>query len=238
MMQAKTTGLVLGAVLMAGPASAYDAYDPNNCNGVDWDDQRPQVVQKVIAGPRVHFIKSPYDDDFTATTCPADTEACRQKSYLVTGDFVLIGKTQGPFTCVVYQSPLANRQVWAKGWLPTSALTTVVPMPSPKVSDWIGTWYHPGGEIKIARGDGGKLGIEGGMTVPAAQDFHTGELKGNAAPERDTIAFVDDGSIPFEKTEGECRVRMQRVGQWLLVEDNSGCGGATVTFTGLYRRTK
>jgi hypothetical protein len=29
---------------------------------------------------------------------------------------------------------------------------------------------------------------------------------------------------------------MQRIGQWLLVEDNSGCGGATVTFTGLYRR--
>jgi hypothetical protein len=47
------------------------------------------------------------------------------------------------------------------------------------------------------------------------------------------------GSIPFEKTEeGGCRVRMQRIGQWLLVEDNSGCGWAAVTFTGLYRRKK
>jgi hypothetical protein len=29
---------------------------------------------------------------------------------------------------------------------------------------------------------------------------------------------------------------MQRVGAWLLVEDNMQCGGSMVTFTGLYRR--
>jgi hypothetical protein len=29
---------------------------------------------------------------------------------------------------------------------------------------------------------------------------------------------------------------MQRVGPWLVVEDNGDCGGAGVTFTGLYRR--
>jgi hypothetical protein len=28
----------------------------------------------------------------------------------------------------------------------------------------------------------------------------------------------------------------QRVGAWLLVEDNMQCGGSMVTFTGLYRR--
>jgi len=60
-----------------------------------------------------------------------------------------------------------------------------------------------------------------------------------ATPQGDTIAFVDDGSIAFEKTDaGECRVRMQRVGALLMVEDNDGCGGAGVTFSGLYRRTK
>jgi hypothetical protein len=29
---------------------------------------------------------------------------------------------------------------------------------------------------------------------------------------------------------------MQRIGPWLLVEDNSNCGGAGVSFLGLYRR--
>ncbi len=232
--------LLLCAVLIAASsASAYDAYDPNNCNGVDWDNKRALVVSQVIARPRINFIKSPYDDDFKAGKCPADTETCRKKSYLVPGDLVLTGKTQGAFTCVAYQSPLAGKQIWASGWLPSSALMPVAPMPSPKLSDWIGTWVHPGGEITISRGDGGKLSIEGEMIVPTAHDSHTGELQANATPEKDTIAFVDDGSIAFEKMEeGGCRVRIQRIGQWLLVEDNSDCGGAAVTFTGLYRRKK
>jgi hypothetical protein len=32
--------------------------------------------------------------------------------------------------------------------------------------------------------------------------------------------------------------RAIRIGPWLAVVDNSGCGGAGVSFTGLYRRTK
>ena len=63
--------LLLGALLPAGSAFAYDAYDPNNCNGVDWDDQRALAVSKVSASERVNFIKSPYDNDFKAATCPA-----------------------------------------------------------------------------------------------------------------------------------------------------------------------
>lgn len=231
--------LLLSAVLIAGSASAYDAYDSNNCNGVDWDDKRALVVSKVTAHPRVNFIKSPYDDDFKATACPAATAVCRKKSYLVMGDLVLVGKTQGDFNCVAYQSPLAKRQIWTRGWLPSAALTPVAPMASPKTSDWIGTWYHPGGSIEIKNGDGGKLHVEGEMIVPGARDVHTGEIQAQVMPEKDTIAFVDDGSIPFEKTdERGCRVRMQRIRPWLLVEDNDGCGGAGVTFTGLYRRKK
>jgi hypothetical protein len=230
--------LLLSAVLIAESASAYDAYDPNNCNGVDWDDKRALVVSKIIARPRVNFIKSPYDDDFRAATCPADTETCRKKSYLVAGDLVLTGKTQGAFICVAYQSPLARKQIWATGWVPGSALTPVAPM-SPKLPDWLGTWSHPGGEITISRsGDGGKLNIEGEMVVPTAHDSHNGQLEANATPGKDTIAFADDGSIPFDAEEAGCRVRMQRIEEWLLVEDNSGCGGAAVTFTGLYRRKK
>jgi len=74
------------------------------------------------------------------------------------------------------------------------------------------------------------------MVVPTAQDAHTGEIAATVTPGKDTIAFVDDGSMPFEQEGGGCRVRMQRVGPWLMVEDNEGCGRATVTFTGLYRR--
>src|SRR5262249_52604823 len=148
-MRAEIMGLLLSAVFFAGAASAYDADDPNNCNGVEWDDNRALVVSKVTVNPRVNFIKSPYDDDFKAVSCPAATKGCRKKSYLVKGDLVLAGKMKGDFTCVEYQSPVAKKQVWIRGWLPSAALAPVAPMPSPRTSDWIGTWYHPGGQVEI-----------------------------------------------------------------------------------------
>jgi len=46
------------------------------------------------------------------------------------------------------------------------------------------------------------------------------------------LAFED------EKSNGQCRVRMQRIGARLLVEDNGGCGGAGVSFLGFYRRKR
>jgi hypothetical protein len=225
-------------ILSATQASAYDANDPANCVGVDWDDKQTLVVSKVIATPRADFVKSPYDDDFKAEACPAATDACRKKSYLVTGDLVLTGRTRGDFTCVSYQSPTAKKPTWTVGWLPSPALTPVAPMASPSMSDWIGTWGHPGGSIEIKRGGlGGRLRIEGEMVVPTARDFHNGAFKAEAMPEKDTIAFLNDGTLPFEtKCEDACRVRMRRVGDWLMVEDNDGCGGAGVTFTGLYHR--
>jgi hypothetical protein len=230
-MRAEMLGLLLSAVFCAGSASAFGAQDPNNCNGVEWDDNRALVVAKVTAHPRVNLIKSSYDDDFRAGTCPAATKGCRKESYLVTGDLVLVGKTQGDFTCVDYQSPLASKQRWIMGWLPSTTLTPVAPMASPKTSDWIGSWYHPGGAIEIKPGDGSKLRVEGGMTLPTPSgDFQNGDFKAEVAPQS-PLAFTDEGNYG----EG-CHVRMQRIGPSLLVEDNGGCGGAGVTFTGLYRR--
>ena len=232
-------GLFSGALLSAQAAQAYDAYDPANCNGIDWDDQRALVVSKVTAQPRAHLIKSPYDDDFKAASCPAATDACRKKSFLVTGDLVLVGKTRGEFTCVLYQSPAAKKPTWSKGWLPSAALTPVTPMASAQISDWSGKWSQPGGTITIKRGDGGKLHVEGEMIVRGAQNVQTGEIGAKVTPQGGVIAFVDDGTTSFEKKDaGECRVRMQRIGPWLVVEDNSGCGGVAVTFTGFYRRAK
>jgi hypothetical protein len=149
-MRATVIGLLLGTVLFTGTAPAYDPYDPNNCIGAEWDDNRALVLSKVTAHPRVNFIKSPYDDDFKAEGCPAATKACRKKSYLVTGDLVLVGKTESEFTCVNCQLPLAKKQIWATGWLPSAALAPVAPMASPETSEWIGTWDHPPGSIEIS----------------------------------------------------------------------------------------
>jgi hypothetical protein len=234
-MRAKGFGLIGPAVLLltflsAGVASAYDPDDPRNCIGIEWDDTRASVVQKVTAAPRVNFIKSPYDDEAKAETCPADTPACRKSSYLVTGDLVLTGKALGPYTCISYQ---IEAQLWATAWLPSAALTPLAPMGSPKPADWLGAWHHPGGGVEITRRKGGPLHIEGLMLVPVGRSINNGDFQADATPHGDTLAFTDQGGYG----DG-CHVRMQRIGPLLMVEDNNGCGGSGVTFNGLYRRKK
>jgi hypothetical protein len=207
--------------------------DSNTCTGIDFHAKRPLVTSRVNTRPHVNFVKGSDDD----AACPAEKEPCRKKSFLVPGDVVLTGRAQGAFTCVAYQSFHTRKQNWTSGWLPTSALTPVEPMPSPKIADWIGSWSHPGGTISISRGKNGSLSIEGEQTHPAAGGAHSGVLGAAVAPMQGVIVFADDGTTPFEKAEdGQCLVRMQRVGAWLLVEDNMQCGGSMVTFTGLYRR--
>jgi hypothetical protein len=228
-------GTFLVAVILVLESSSFARAepDPNMCLGIDFDVAHPLVVSKISGSPRVNFIKGSDDD----AACPAATDACRKKAYLVPGDLVLSGRARGEFTCASYQSPLSRKQDWINAWLPTAALTAVAPLPSPKASDWIGSWVHAGGEISIAHGKGGKLHIEGEQTYPAAQNVHTGVLGADAEASNGTIAFAEDGSVAFEEAgDGQCRVRMQRIGPWLLVEDNEACGGIMVTFTGLYRR--
>jgi hypothetical protein len=221
-------GLTCGPLL---PARAES--DPKACRGVDFEVNRPLAVSRVSARPHVNFIKGSDDD----AACPADKEICRKKVYLVPGDIVLSGRVQGAFTCTSYQSFHTRKQNWTTGWLPTSSLTRMEPMSSPRASDWISSWSHPGGTISIAGSGGGKLSIEGEHIYPAAQSVHSGVLGAEVEPQQGMIAFVDNGSIPFDRAEdGQCMVRMQRVGIWLLVEDNQQCGGSMVTFTGLYRR--
>jgi hypothetical protein len=122
-MRARHFLLLLGVALIAQPAAANDAQDPANCTGVAGDEANPVGVSKVTASPRVYFVKSPYDD-FKADSCPATTKACRKKSYLVTGDLVLTGRTRGSFTCVSYRSMrVKSEPIWTTGWLPSTALT-------------------------------------------------------------------------------------------------------------------
>jgi hypothetical protein len=70
---------------------------------------------------------------------------------------------------------------------------------------------------------------------------HTGVLRAEAKPAQGLLQFADDGHASFDAASaeaGNCLIRMQRIAELLVVEDNSHCGGALVTFTGFYRRSR
>jgi hypothetical protein len=219
--------------MLLASGSMASAEDEADCLGVGFDAKQPVVVSTVLPGsPRVHYVKSHWED----ADCPSAAEKCRSQAYLVPGDLVLTGRTWGELTCIAYPSSKAAKPRWTNGWVPTSRLKRVPRHPSLGLSAWLGKWKTASSHIEISPAGGGMLAVEGEALLQAAQSVHSGVIEANVKPGRDLIAFADDGSIPFESDKAECQVRMQRVGAYLVVEDNGGCGGSMVTFTGLYRR--
>src|SRR5690348_15547341 len=227
---------IIGAVtaLLATLGAAEE--NPGDCLGIGFDVQHPVTIAKIIADrPQVHFIKNASDD----TACPAQREGCVHPSYVVPGDLLLVGKTRGAYSCVSYQSAADTKQNWSVGWLPSASLTPVQPARAPETRDWIGRWIHAGGAITISKGRRGALRIRGEHVYPAAQNVHSGTIKAEAKPAQGVVQFAQDGSVSFDAANaaaGSCLVRMQRIAEFLVVEDNGHCGGALVTFTGFYRR--
>jgi hypothetical protein len=220
--------------LLATLAVAED--NAGNCLGIGFDVTHPVTIAKIIADrPQVHFVKGAFDD----AVCPAERDTCVQPSYLIPGDLVLVGKTRGAYSCVSYQSAADRTQRWTVGWLPSASLTPVQPARARETGDWIGRWSHAGRTIAISRRRRGVLKIRGEHVYPAAQSVHSGVISADAKPARGLLQFADDGSVRFDRdsaVSGSCLVRMQRIAELLVVEDNDHCGGSMVTFTGFYRR--
>lgn len=192
-------------------------------------------------GARLNFVKNATD----APNCPSAAEACRERAYLVPGNGVIAGRRHEGFRCSIYVG--STGQVRA-GWLPETGLITLPPANDP---DFVGKW-RSGPEQSIAiRRDGANWQLEGQATYSGQDperlrrgavnigDFSaTVPRTGSDGPTR--LAFTEgpDGTLPYDKgEETACKMRMQLVGPWLIVGDNLRCGGANVTFNGIYRRT-
>jgi len=229
--------LFAAAALLASGLFAPAAADEGvgDCFGIDFDPQHPVAIGKVAAGkPRAYFAKNATD----SASCPAAGAACQEKAYLIPGNLALLGKAFGTYTCVSYESAQAPKPRWTDGWIASASLAPATPAPAISSSDWIGNWTHAGGEITITGGADGGVTIRGEAFYQAAQNVHTGVIDATAEPANGLIEFADDGSVPFDKAiaSATCLVRMRRIELLLVVEDNGGCGGADVTFTGFYRK--
>jgi hypothetical protein len=70
---------------------------------------------------------------------------------------------------------------------------------------------------------------------------NSGELDGEAKPRGNTLAIGYDpdksAELPTpEAAKDSCAARLSLYGRYLVVEDNLGCGGMNVSFSGVYVR--
>ena len=214
--------------LQAGASAQDEGGDPANwCrNGAFTRDGSEFRTARVSGakGSRVYFSG---DEE----GCPGASAKCRQKAYIVPGDEVLTSRTFGDWVCAWFQPARGSETV---GWLPADRLNVSEPSARPTLAFWLGAWGFRGNSLRLSRGRGaGALRVEGDATWVGVNpgNVHVGDVSGEAAPAGNVLS-VGGGD------EYDCRLTLRLVGPYLVAADNKQCGGANVTFDGVYRRRK
>jgi len=178
---------------------------------------------KPKAGNRTYF----YNDD--PSKCPA-ASSCRSKSYLVKQDRVITSKTFGDHVCGWFTGSKGAVKV---GWLKKADLEFPELLMDASEKIWTGEWQYASNTISFSPNKlNGYLNVQGNAFWKGMGDnIHIGELDGRFEP-KDGVLEYSDGTGQYD-----CRARMQLTMQmFLIVADNGYCGGANVSFSGIYRK--
>jgi hypothetical protein len=217
-------------------ASAYAA---SECGSFD-ASKKLALVRIESKAPKVNFVSGPSKK---APNCPSSEPACRLKAFLAPGDEALIEASDAPFVCATYVSA---RGTETTGLLPRAAIQPVAPEIL-TAAKWDGEWRRTEAKIVLkSRGDVVKVS---GSATYGAEDpervkrgaVNLGELDGEAKPRGNALALGYDpdrsADLPTpEAAKDSCAARLSLYGRYLVVEDNLGCGGLNVSFSGVYVR--
>jgi hypothetical protein len=205
---------------------------------------RLQVVRSGVA--KVRFVKGVE----TGLSCPSAAAICAGKAFVMPGDALIVTATSGDYVCATF-TDRAPKAVFTSGWLPRAALTAAV-APTKARADWIGVWRSGAErEIRVKPAAHDRIIVAGEATYGARDPgrvkrgaVNSGEIEAVVAIHDGVAGFTMDGETtkPVDADLGEgndaCRVRLWRLGPYLVAGDNMLCGGMNVTFTGVYRRMK
>jgi len=240
------------SVIASEPTRARDQPGLRACYGVvTFGRENPDIrlMQVVTKAQRMSFYQNRTEK---TPHCPVEVDSCQLKSFVVPGDLLLVGPDMDDFACGTFISPMARRVKnqfrETIGFVSLSELKVVnTARPSPPA--WSGTWYRSAeAEIRIEQEEVGKLRIAGQATYGALDpdrvkrgSVNIGALEGTIPlPNANMIALGEgyDGTTPLGDDRSECRARLRLFGPYLVVEDNGGCGGNNVSFTGVYVKLK
>lgn len=161
------------------------------------------------------------DDD-----CPNGAN-CRKKAYVVGGDEILTAGTYGEFVCAWYQPEKGSETV---GWIRMDDVRPGYGDEGP--ASWTGKWVFAENDLTIESIAEGQLSVKGNAFWKGVGDnIHIGEVDDNGTPSDHTLSLGGEDKY-------DCRVKMTRIGKYLVVSDNKQCGGVNVSFDGVYLRKK
>jgi hypothetical protein len=81
--------------------------------------------------------------------------------------------------------------------------------------------------------------VSGSATYGVGAATHEGDIDGTIDPRQTVQSFALDGDkqVAYDKAgQYDCAVTLRQLGAFLFVSDNNNCGGANVSFSGLYTK--
>jgi hypothetical protein len=179
-----------------------------------------------VAVPRLYLL-----DD--SNGCPGKGEAaCRQRAYVVKGDVLVLAQHRGGYACAFYPNKVGG----SAGWV---AQSSVQPLPSAaeaRSEAWNGQWHDGDNQLQLTANGDGTVTVNGDAYWPSANPDP------EQAPGGPNIGAVTARGFPegnrVEVNDEDCKVRLQLLGDLLVVADNLQCGGHNVSFSGVYRRDR
>lgn len=201
---------------------------PYSCrNGLFPSEQESLRLAKVSDNVKKLYF---YDD---GVNCPKNETICKTKTYVVSGDKLIVNKVSGEFACAWYN----GKKTEAVGLVKNSSLQYLPASKPPDSSEWVGKWqmYQDGNEVNItSKGD--TLTVKGSaiwlgrMLDDGNRVVHTGDLDGEMKPVNGRAKLIDGTD------EYACIADFTLLGKYLIVTDNSKCGGMNVRFDGVYTK--
>ncbi len=220
------TILVFSFVLTIQVFGQLDGNPVNWCrNGAFPRENSTYQLATIIGkkGKKVYFYGDEMED------CP-DGKNCRLKSYVIQKDEIIVSRTLGGYACAWFQPKKGEETV---GWIKIDNLKWIETNENPDAKEWLGDWRFYDNSVLISKSKTPDLfDIKGNAFWQGFGDnIHIGELDHSAKPAGNKLNLGEN-----DTGEYDCKVSMQLVGKYLIASDNLNCGGANVTFSGVYRK--
>ncbi|MCC8627124.1 hypothetical protein [Xanthomonas vesicatoria] len=217
--------LVLLAVSAGAHAGPSDD-DAAVCrNGMFTSSPSAFSLAKVVV-PRLYLLN---DSD----GCPHKGDAeCRQRSYVVKGDVVVLAQRRNDYACAFYPNKVGG----SAGWVAERSLQPVVSPAIPPTRAWDGNWHDGDNTLQLTANGDGSISVNGDAYWPSANPSPE-QVPGGPHIGAVTARSMPDGNR-LDISEDDCTVRLHLLGDMLIVADNLQCGGANVSFGGVYRRKR
>ncbi|HEX3808940.1 MAG TPA: hypothetical protein VHW02_04505 [Rhizomicrobium sp.] len=219
----------LAVIFLAACGSAHAA-DKLDCNGIGYEAGMGNLALGTVTGAKTNFIANQSDKP----KCPSADASCTRRGYGLAGDQVVVdtdGGTKG-YVCVAF---IGAKGVESDGWMPVDNVKIM-----PAVVNWVGKWKRDTtGEIDITKKSATTAEVSGTATYGEEERQHDGEIDAviDSRAAFQSFATSGDKQIAFAKAgQYDCAVEMRQFGNYLYVNDNENCGGANVTFSGLYAK--